>query len=167
MPDPIFTDKGTNLPVDPKGGAKLFEGQTAPPTKARPSADEFHRRAQKAKDTRMMTNFESVNTFPKSIDELKGWANSLSPHHKQQAIELDKQLQQRGKSGLLDPKLSPYEKSVVEKLFHETAPHWFNQNPSHKDDLKLDPNRSELPQVDGAVAALGGQMMQGEEEADA
>ena len=86
MPDtPILTDKGSNLPVDPTKGTKLFEGQTAPPARARPSADEFHRRAQKAKETRGASEFEVLNTFPKSVDDLKGWANSLSPTHKAQA----------------------------------------------------------------------------------
>ncbi|MDE2098040.1 MAG: hypothetical protein KGL39_12375 [Patescibacteria group bacterium] len=165
----------TTLPTAPKD-FKPFEGDEMPEKQQKRTPDEYRASAQKGRDTRLMSQFESVNTFPRTTEDLKGWADSLSDTNRRRAMELDIQLQKRGKTGLLDPKLSPYEKSVVEQLFHETSPHWFNQrqqkmerkkkSPVDSDErFKLDPKRSELPQVPNAVAALGGQMMEGEDAA--
>ena len=113
---------------------------------------------------------------PKSPDEWKGWAKSLSIEHYKYATELDKWLQGRGFTGIVDPKLGPKEKKAVNDLLDKTLAHWYNSthHPRHKKsgDTPNDPKsdtftppgkKSELGDVPSAVSALGGRMMEDED----
>jgi hypothetical protein len=179
MPPPPPSPMNKTPNALPPAGGGLFDDI---PEKHRKtlSPEEKAQATQRRKDTMRTDREVGENVdFPHTPDEYKSWAKSLNIKHYQWATELDKWLQGRGFTGIMDPKLGEKEQKAVRDLMIQTAPHWYRSGKGkiHRKPGESTPNdpksdefvppgkKSELQDVPGAVSALGGRMMEDEDAA--
>lgn len=113
----------------PKGG--LFDEVDEDRLPSARTPEQNAESAQKRRDTmtRQRSEADSADPFevgPKSDQEWRDWATTLNSRNYRHAVELEKWLKSRGRTGMQDPKLSPEEKNAVGALLNETLPRFHN-----------------------------------------